>query len=197
MKRCTLGNRGARGWCRVPPATSSSCLRWLDSPTSSLALWAEAPGCPISWGRRRFSALRRSRLSQPFLAPAARAHADIKELHPHLGSQLAPCSQTQRRGREWGVGSCQVSPVLFQNLPETCQTGMSWLLGPFGQVMTFWTLVPLYVEEKEIAIHSSILAWRIPWTGEPGGLPSMRSHRVGHNWSDLAAAAEAAEHIPC
>ena len=38
--------------------------------------------------------------------------------------------------------------------------------------------------------HSSVLAWRIPGTGEPGGLPSMRSHRVGHNWSDLAAAAE-------
>ena len=38
--------------------------------------------------------------------------------------------------------------------------------------------------------HSSILAWRIPGTGEPGGLPSMGLHRVGHDWSDLAAAAE-------
>ena len=37
--------------------------------------------------------------------------------------------------------------------------------------------------------HSSILAWRIPGTGEPGGLPSMGSHRVGHDWWDLAAAA--------
>ena len=43
--------------------------------------------------------------------------------------------------------------------------------------------------EKDMATHSSILAWRIPGTGEPGGLPSMGSHRVGHNWSDLAAAA--------
>ena len=43
--------------------------------------------------------------------------------------------------------------------------------------------------EKEMATHSSILAWRIPGTGEPGGLPSMVSHRVGHDWSDLAAAA--------
>ena len=40
--------------------------------------------------------------------------------------------------------------------------------------------------EKEMAIHSSVLAWRIPGTGEPGGLPSMGSHRVGHDWSDLA-----------
>ena len=45
--------------------------------------------------------------------------------------------------------------------------------------------------EKEMATHSSILAWRIPGTGEPGGLPSMGSHRVGHDWSDLAAAAAA------
>ena len=43
--------------------------------------------------------------------------------------------------------------------------------------------------EMEMATHSSVLAWRIPGTGEPGGLPSMGSHRVGHDWSDLAAAA--------
>ena len=41
---------------------------------------------------------------------------------------------------------------------------------------------------KEMAIHSSVLAWRIPGLEEPGGLPSMGSHRVGHDWSDLAAA---------
>ena len=46
--------------------------------------------------------------------------------------------------------------------------------------------------EKEMATHSSVLAWRIPGTGEPGGLPSMGSHRVEHDWSDLAAAAVAA-----
>ena len=43
--------------------------------------------------------------------------------------------------------------------------------------------------EKEMATHSSVLAWRIPGTGEPGGLPSMGLHRVGHDWSNLAAAA--------
>ena len=42
--------------------------------------------------------------------------------------------------------------------------------------------------EKEMATHSSVLTWRIPGTGEPGGLPSMGSHRVGHDWSNLAAA---------
>ena len=43
--------------------------------------------------------------------------------------------------------------------------------------------------EKEMATYSSTLAWQIPWMGEPGGLLSMGSHRVGHDWSDLAAAA--------
>ena len=43
--------------------------------------------------------------------------------------------------------------------------------------------------DKEMATHSSVLAWRIPGMGEPGGLPSMGSHRVRHDWSDLAAAA--------
>ena len=43
--------------------------------------------------------------------------------------------------------------------------------------------------EKVLATHSSVLAWKIPWTEEAGGLPSVGSHRVGHDWCDLAAAA--------
>ena len=50
---------------------------------------------------------------------------------------------------------------------------------------------PYHAVEKAMATHSSVLAWRIPGTGEPGGLPSMGLHRVGHDWSDLAAAAAA------
>ena len=43
--------------------------------------------------------------------------------------------------------------------------------------------------EKAMAPHSSTLAWKIPWKEEPGGLQSLRSHRVGHDGSNLAAAA--------
>ena len=50
--------------------------------------------------------------------------------------------------------------------------------------------------EKEMATHSSVLAWRIPGIGEPGGLLSMGSHRVRHDCSDLAAAAAAEEINP-
>ena len=58
-------------------------------------------------------------------------------------------------------------------------------LSDFIFTFHFWAL------EKEMATHSSVLAWRIPGTEEPSGLPSMESYRVGHDWSDLAAAAEA------
>ena len=47
----------------------------------------------------------------------------------------------------------------------------------------------IFASEKAMAPHSSTLAWKIPWTKEPGRLPSMGSCRVGHDWSDLAAAA--------
>ena len=50
--------------------------------------------------------------------------------------------------------------------------------------------------EKEMATHSSVLAWRIPGMGEPGGLPSMGSHRVGLDWSNLAAAAAGLQEAP-
>ena len=54
------------------------------------------------------------------------------------------------------------------------------------QLSDFTFTFHFHALEKEMATHSSVLAWRIPGTGEPGGLPSMRSHRVRH---DLAAAA--------
>ena len=59
-------------------------------------------------------------------------------------------------------------------------------------IQTAWVQIhPSSLLEKAMAPHSSTLAWKILWTGEPGGLPSMGSHRVGRDWSDLAAAAAA------
>ena len=60
-------------------------------------------------------------------------------------------------------------------------------------ILFLWlSSIPL---EKEMATHSSVLAWRIPGTGESGGLPSMGSHRVGPDWSDLAAVAAVFHYI--
>ena len=63
--------------------------------------------------------------------------------------------------------------------PPLCPRVTTLIVGP---LVTSWG-------EKKMATHSSILAWRIPGTEEPGGLPSVGSHRVGHRWSNLEAAA--------
>ena len=63
-----------------------------------------------------------------------------------------------------------------------------WVANSWTQLSDFTFTFHFYALEKEMATHSSVLACRIPGTGEPGRLPSMGSHRVGHNWSDLAAA---------
>ena len=60
------------------------------------------------------------------------------------------------------------------------------------QLSAFTFTFHFYTLEKEMATHYNVLTWRIPGMGEPGGLPSMRSHRDGHDWSDLAAAAAVA-----
>ena len=84
---------------------------------------------------------------------------------------------------------------------ENPMDGGSWWAAVHG-VAKSWTQLSNFIFtfhfhalEKEMATHSSVLAWRISGTGEPGGLPSMGSHRVGHNWSDLASAAAAANHL--
>ena len=61
------------------------------------------------------------------------------------------------------------------------------------QLSDFTFTFHFHALEKEMATHSSVLAWRIPGIGEPGGLLSMGSHRVGHDWSNLAAAAESVQ----
>ena len=70
-------------------------------------------------------------------------------------------------------------------------TSLFQLLSYASQSRTRLTQLSMYALEKEMATHSSILAWRIPGTEEPGGLPSVELHRVRHNWSNLAAAAAA------
>ena len=81
---------------------------------------------------------------------------------------------------------------------ENPMDGGAWWAAVHGvaksqmQLSDFTFTFHFHALEKEMATHSSVLAWRIPGTGEPGGLLSMGSHRVGHDWSNLAAAAAAA-----
>ena len=71
----------------------------------------------------------------------------------------------------------------------------AWLAAVHGASKSFGTRLSdltftfhFHALEKEMSTHSRVLAWRIPWTTEPGGMPSRGSHRVGHDWSNLTAA---------
>ena len=80
---------------------------------------------------------------------------------------------------------------------ENPRDGGAWWAAVHGvaksrtQLSDFIFTFHFHALEKEMATHSSVLAWRIPGMGEPGGLPSMGSHRVWHYWSDLIAAGAA------
>ena len=81
---------------------------------------------------------------------------------------------------------------------ENPMDGGAWWAAVHGvaksqtQLSDFTFTFHFHTFEKEMATHSSVLAWRIPGMGEPGGLPSMGSQRVRHDWSDSAATAAAA-----
>ena len=92
------------------------------------------------------------------------------------------------------AGEGNGTPLQYSCLENPMDGGACWaaVLG----VAKSWTRLSgfifpfhFHVLEKEMATHSSVLAWRIPGMGDPGGSPSMGSHRVGHDSSDLAAAA--------
>ena len=91
------------------------------------------------------------------------------------------------------VGEGNGTPLQYSCL-ENPMDGGAWRAAVHGvaksrtRLSGFTFTFHFHALKKEMATHSSVLSWRIPGTGEPGGLPSMGAHRVGHDWSDLAAA---------
>ena len=109
-----------------------------------------------------------------------------------VGHQMSLWPQTSVVN--WHYLKAMASQLQYSCL-ETPMGRGAWWVAVHG-VAKSWTRLSDFIFtfhshalEKEMTTHSSVLAWRIPGTGEPGGLLSMGSHRVGHNWSDLAAAA--------
>ena len=88
------------------------------------------------------------------------------------------------------VGEGNGTPLQYSCL-ENPMGGGAWWAAVHGVAKSrtwlsnFTSTFHFHALEKEMATHSSVLAWRIPGMGEPGGLPSLGSHRVGHDWSDL------------
>ena len=97
------------------------------------------------------------------------------------------------------VGEGNGTPLQYSCLANPMDGGAWWAAQSMGSLRVkrlsdFTFTFHFHALEKEMATYSSVLAWRIPGTGQPGGLPTVGSHRVGHNWSDLAAAAAAILH---
>ena len=101
----------------------------------------------------------------------------------------------RRQRMRWLDGITDSMDMSLNKLWETVRDKEAWRATVHG-VAKSWTWLSnftftfhFHALEKETATHSSVPAWRIPGTGEPGGLPSMGLHRVRHYWSDLTAAA--------
>ena len=96
--------------------------------------------------------------------------------------------------RTWKLKKGNGTPLQYSCLENPMDRG-AWWAAVHGvaegriRLSDFTFTFHFHALEKEMATHSSVLAWKIPGMGECGGLPSLGSHRVGHDWSDLAAAA--------
>ena len=100
------------------------------------------------------------------------------------------------------VGEGNGTPLQYSCL-ENPMDGGAWKAAVHG-VAEGWTRLSdltftfhFHALEKEMATHSGVLTWRIPGAGEPGVLMPMGSHRVRHDWSDLAAAVKCCVHFWC
>ena len=126
-------------------------------------------------------------------------HASLSLSHPHNRVMtlhaclyLKESKSLRLAGRDYGEGNG--TPLQYSCLENPMDRG-AWWATVHGVTMSqtwlsdFTFTFHFHALEKEMATNSSVLAWRIPGTGEPGGLRSMGWHRVGHNWSDLAAVA--------
>ena len=108
-------------------------------------------------------------------------------LYEHMSSFLMGVNLgVELLGHMAGLGEGNGTPLQYSCL-ENPMDGGAWWAAVHG-VAEGWTRLSNFIFsfhfhalEKEMATHSSVLAWRIPGTGEPGGLPSMGLHRVGHD----------------
>ena len=195
-----VGGQAWRGTERVVRAGGGSPGRALVCKEGALGQttpWEvrplrNRPGWILSFSGEWFGIRGQSkggRQPKPGLSPQSLLHILLKGA-PHLYYLPVP--------KEPALGEGNGTPLQYSCL-ENPMDGGAWWAAVHGvaksrtQLSDFTFTFHFHALEKEMATHSSVLAWRIPGRGEPGRLPSMGSHRVGHDWSDLAAVYESSK----
>ena len=126
-----------------------------------------------------------SRWYHPTISSSVVPFSSCLQSFPAPGS--FPMSQLFTSGGQSIGASASVLPM---NIHSWFPLGLTALISLQSKsLLQYHCLKVPFLWDSAFFTHSSVLAWRIPGTGEPGGLLSLGSHRVGHNWSDLAAAA--------
>ena len=124
-------------------------------------------------------------MNEPFLKHIIEYRLRTRRAQPSVSAWRA-ASRTPRKQIKAHVTRSNGTPLQYSCL-ENPMDGEAWWAAVHGgaksrtRLSDFTFPFHFHALEKEMATHSSVLAWRIPGTGEPGGLPSMGSHRVGHN----------------
>ena len=141
--------------------------------------------CLLDWG---FSSLSEEKMFISYFCTSGSSLENLR--HNAVASRITvPSPPKIFTFLSWREGNG--TPLQYSCL-ENPMDGGAWCAAVHGvarsrtRLSNFTFTFHFHALEKEMAPHSSVLAWRIPGTGEPGGLPSLVSHRVGHDWSDLA-----------
>ena len=151
----------------------------------------------ISLGLTGLISLQSKGLSRVFSNTTAQKH-QFFSAQPSLWSKSHIHTGLLEKPKLWLYRPGNGTPLQYSCLENPMDGGACWatvhgVSKSRTQLSDFTFPFHFHALEKKMATHSSVLAWRIQGTGEPGGLLSMGSHRVGHDWHDLAAAAAAAK----
>ena len=197
---------------------SAKKREWVEHPKQLLSNWRKRQGPEVDHWRHKFTR-RYRHLGSKETESGMPGHTGAKETQKQLGSYVNKIhKETPLKGEAQGTnyGKLESYNFLMISLLKDghslrfwlCFRNMGFLKIDFN-IIAMWLMNRMCLTQIpwdcwfsigslttlfnctvfSCASHSSTLAWRIPGTGEPGGLPPMGSHKAGHDWSDLAAAA--------